>query len=163
LRSCIFDGSYKNSAIGFYNFFLVFHAGVPRLVEDAWNVSGMEGRAPIFPKIGNDHIIKFDKLNKKHTSLLIKKYLDEYRFVDEEGYKPFSLEAIDFIGESCEYNATNILRTSYFLLNKLADSCQDNEISLEFVKSYIEGNNEFNDEPITADSDAINLFSKANK
>ena len=163
LRSCIFDGGYRNATIGFYNFFLVFHAGVPRLVEDAWNVSGMEGRAPIFPKIGSDHIIKFDKLNKSHTALLIKKYLDEYRLATDETYQPFTIEAIDFIGKSCEYNATNILRTSYFLLNSLAESNQDDNISLDFVKKYIESNNELTDEPITADSDAVNLFSKANQ
>jgi hypothetical protein len=45
LRSCLFDGFYTNAKIGFYNFLLVLHAGVPRLISDAWAESGMENRA----------------------------------------------------------------------------------------------------------------------
>jgi hypothetical protein len=47
LRLCLFDGYYLNSKIGFYNFFLVLHAGVPRLISEAWAESGLENRAPI--------------------------------------------------------------------------------------------------------------------
>ena len=42
LRSCLFDGTYTNARIGFYNFFLVLHAGVQRLIREAWATSGME-------------------------------------------------------------------------------------------------------------------------
>ncbi|MBK8364972.1 MAG: hypothetical protein IPL24_15300 [Bacteroidetes bacterium] len=44
LRTVLFDGVYVNSRIGFYNFFLALHAGVPRLLGTAWSESGMENR-----------------------------------------------------------------------------------------------------------------------
>jgi hypothetical protein len=47
LRSVLFDGLYLNARAGFFNFLLVLHAGVPRLISEAWQESGMETRSPI--------------------------------------------------------------------------------------------------------------------
>jgi hypothetical protein len=125
LRSCLFDGLYTNARIGFYNFLLVFHAGVPRLIGSTWEGSGMEQRAPILPKIKSKHLIRFEKLSKEHAILLLEKYLAEYRTsVDTipDPLYPFKEDAVSVIGELSEYNAARILKIAYELLEKAADS-----------------------------------------
>ncbi len=123
LRSCLFDGVFSNARLGFYNMFLVLHAGVPQLIRDAWQTSGMENRYPITAKSGARHVIPFEKLNRQHALLLVQTYLKEYRVTgntDDLSY-PFTEAAIVRIGELCEYNAGRILRTCYDLLEKAAD------------------------------------------
>jgi hypothetical protein len=64
LRNCLYDGLYKNARLGFYTFILALHAGVPRLIQEAWSDSGMENRAPITPSgTITKHIIPFEKLH----------------------------------------------------------------------------------------------------
>lgn len=124
LRACLFDGPYTNAKIGFYNFLLVFHAGVPRLISSAWEASGMEHRAPIAPKIQSKHVIRFEKLSKEHASLLLKKYLAEYRTTGAvpNPLYPIKEDTVSAIGELSEYNAARILKIAYELLEKAADS-----------------------------------------
>ena len=66
----MFDGFYKSTKLGFYNFLLVLHAGVPRLIEGAWNDSGLENRVSLDPKFSPKHIIQFEKMNKNGKILL---------------------------------------------------------------------------------------------
>lgn len=135
LRSCIYDGMYLNSRIGFYNLFLVFHAGVQRLISEAWAESGMENRVPISPSIASKHIIIFDKLSEQHAKLLLKKYLDEYRInksMKNELF-PFTIEAVGKMGELSEYNASKILKLAFNLLDKAADDSKQKQIDLKFV------------------------------
>lgn len=142
LRSCLFDGMYLNSRIGFYNFLLVLHAGVPRLISDAWTESGLENRSPISHHTASKHIILFEKLNKSHASMLLKRYLDEYRInrsdSDTEPLFPFSEEAITYIGQKCEFNASKMLKTAYDLLDKAADISIE-KIDEQFVMDQLGG------------------------
>ncbi|MFC2122101.1 hypothetical protein ACFLRP_00240 [Bacteroidota bacterium] len=151
LRSCLFDGVYTNAKLGFYNFLLVLHAGVPRLIGDAWSASGMEHRAPIMPKVSSKHVIRFEKLSKKHASLLIKKYLAEYRI---EGQKldplyPFDEGAVQKIGELLEYNAAKILKMANELLEKATELEEVSLINSSFISKNL---NIFEDESISRGS-----------
>jgi hypothetical protein len=140
LRSSLFDGTYTNARIGFYNFLLVFHAGVPRLIADAWAASGMDHRSPIMPKISSSHVVRFEKLSQRHASLLLKKYLHEYRVPNAKTPEmfPFNQEAIKTIGELSEYNAAKILKNSNQLLEKAAESEEVKQIDSAFVKKNID-------------------------
>lgn len=140
LRSCLFDGIYTNAKLGFYNLLLVFHAGVPRLIGDAWAASGMEQRSPIMPKISSNHVIRFEKLSQRHASLLLRKYLQEYRIKSRKTDQmfPFDERAIKTIGELSEYNAARILKTSNELLEKAADSDEVSVINSSFVKKNLD-------------------------
>jgi len=164
IRSCLFDGPYRNSNIGFYNLFLVLHAGVHRLIEEAWGESGLEARVPIAPSISSNHIIKFEKLNGKHVEMLLKTYLDAYR--DKEKFKskdlgPFSAAAIAKISTLAEYNATNILRMAYSLLNHAADEGVS-EIDGNFVNDFTEsGLYEQREDRKGKEISPVNLGSKA--
>ena len=134
LRSCIFDGFYTNARVGFYNFLLVFHAGVPRLISDAWEASGMEHRSPIAPRIKSRHVIRFEKLSQEHASLLLQRYLTEYRIpgTPPNVLFPFKEDAVSKVGELSEYNAARILNMSYELLEKAIDANQET-IDARFV------------------------------
>lgn len=161
LRTSLFDGSSENAKIGFYNFILMLHAGVPRLIEKAWSESGMEQRSPITTE-GASHVIIFDKLNETHAVSLLKKYLSEFRITAETDIKPFNDEAIKKIGESCEYNAAKMLQSAHNLLKAAAEQkitiidelfvtnqLQITSIELEAPKSII-------------DEQSLNLQDKAN-
>lgn len=149
LRSVLFDGLYQNAKVGFYNLLLVLHAGVPRLIDDAWQESGMEARSPISEKSSN-HVIPFEKLNKEHTRLLLKKYMDAYRISDkgsDYAIEPFTIDGVERIGETSEYNAAQILRTAYKLLDLAArdDTFEGKKINKEYVDSFVENDQEFQD------------------
>lgn len=136
LRTCLFDGMYANAKVGFYDFLLVLHAGVPRLISDAWAGSGMENRAPIAPQTVSKHVIRFDKLGKEHASLLLKKYLAEYRVrkpKPSEVLLPFTEGAVSKIGELSEYNAAKILKMAYDLLDKASETARQTVIDDKFV------------------------------
>ena len=137
LRSVLFDGLYANARIGFLNFLFVLHAGVPRLISDAWQESGMEARSPISQR-SSRHVINFTKLTREHVSLLLKKYLDEYRIAPDasSGISPFTSEAAERIGEVSEYNAARILKLAFGLLDKVADLGDVDVIDAAFVDSH---------------------------
>jgi hypothetical protein len=134
LRTCLFDGYYTNAKIGFYNLLLVLHAGVPRLISDAWAESGMENRAPINQPTYK-HIIVFEKLNKEHVSLLLKKYLSEYRIDPQkpDSLFPFTESAVNKIGELSEFNAAKILKMAYELLEKASSNPKEQIIDENFI------------------------------
>ena len=136
LRTCLFDGGYTNSRIGFYNFLLVLHAGVPRLIQKAWEQSGLEHRTPMFYKGTPRHIIPFEKITLEHVFLLVQKYLDEYRINPDEKrtLTPFTKEAISRIAEQSEFNASRILKTCYEVLER-AVSQEAQEIDLDFLNT----------------------------
>ncbi|MEA2096012.1 MAG: hypothetical protein U9P73_04895, partial [Candidatus Cloacimonadota bacterium] len=77
LRSVLLDGPYENTRYGFFNMFLVLHAGVPALISEAWSSSGLDQRYPLSPKVASPHLIPFEKLSREHVSLLIKILLDQ--------------------------------------------------------------------------------------
>lgn len=138
LRSCLFDGMYTNARLGFYNFFLVLHAGVERLISDAWAGSGMESRSPISLRAEANHIVPFEKLSRDHAILLIRKYLNEYRInhTDATDLSPFNENAVSQIGELSEYNAAKILKRAYDLLEKAADIGGDVVVDENFVNEH---------------------------
>lgn len=136
LRSSLFDGFYKNAKLGFYNFLLVLHAGVPRLISEAWAESGMENRAPIAQQLASKHVVRFEKLNKGHAVLLLKKYLEEYR-IDTKKHNelyPFTEDSVSVIGELSEYNAAKILKMAYDLLDRASQINDLNIIDEQFVR-----------------------------
>lgn len=142
LRACVFDGNYSSAKYGFYNFLIVLHAGVQRMMNTAWTKSGMDHRVPIAPSGASKHIIEFEKLNPQHAILLVEKYLSEYRItsatVMNQPLFPFTQEAVRVIGEKSEYNASRILKMAYMLLDKAADENQD-IIDEDFVSAMREG------------------------
>lgn len=167
LRSILYDGLYLSSRLGFYIFVLALHAGVPRLLRDAWSEAGMENRAPIYAKISSKHIIPFDKLSLNHAKMLIKKYLDEYRIKkskNDNDLLPFTESTIKYISELSELNASRILKLSYELLELAVDKRGVNLIDEKFVKSVAD-KFEFEDSPSKsiATMDTINLEKKASK
>lgn len=149
LRSCLFDGSYTNAKIGFYNILLVLHAGVPRLIQEAWSDSGMENRAPISPSQSSPkHIIPFEKLTRDHAKLLVKKYLSEYRKDKQkiDDLFPFQEEGVYKIAELSELNASKILKMSYDLMDRAATIPEQKIIDKNFITS-IDEKNVFEDKP----------------
>ncbi|MDR0865673.1 MAG: hypothetical protein LBO74_12185 [Candidatus Symbiothrix sp.] len=134
LRTSFFDGSFQNAKIGFYNLILMLHAGVPRLIQKAWGDSGMDQRSPISSVThSTSHIISFDKLNDNYVTLLIKKYLSEYRINPEDSISPFTSDALKKMGEYCEYNAAKILT----LANNLIEHSLSGDIK-EIDKELVE-------------------------
>ena len=164
LRSVLLDGPYENARYGFFNMFLVLHAGVPALISEAWSSSGLDQRYPLSPKVASPHLILFEKLSREHVSLLIKKYLDEYRSDSFSGddLTPFTLNAINIIAEANEYNAAKILRTCSALIEKSLADDRDN-IDEDFVRTEIEKREGVmsREEPSLDDSSATDLMQKA--
>lgn len=154
LRTCLFDGLYTSAKTGFYVFLLVLHAGVPRLIQKAWEESGLEHRAPISYKGLARNVIRFEKITLDHVSLLLKKYLNAYRLkhASSSDLSPFHKDAISFIAESNEFNASKILKKAYEVLEKAAD--QDVKIiDVSFIKS-LESNNSLEERPSSGIHDA---------
>lgn len=124
LRTCLFDGLYTNAKIGFYNLILVLHAGVPSLIQEAWDLSGLEHRSPVSFKGSAKHVIRFEKITIEDTISLVKKYLDAYRITsdneEKSGLFPFEDEALNRIAETSEYNASKILKMAHEVLDKAA-------------------------------------------
>lgn len=123
LRTCLFDGLYTNSKLGFYNLILVLHAGVPRLMQQAWDASGLERRAPMSYKVVPKHVIRFEKITRDDTFSLIQKYLHEYRITPTEpaSVEPFTKDAIEKMAELSELNASSILKMAYEVLERATD------------------------------------------
>jgi hypothetical protein len=139
LRTNIFDGMSRNAKVGFFNFILILHAGVPRLIEKSWSDTGMEQRSPITTASANsNHIIYFEKLSLEHTVLLISKYLTEYRIKAEKqpSILPFEKKAIHKIGEITELNAARILQKANHILEKAAEK-KLQTINEQFVVSEL--------------------------
>jgi hypothetical protein len=118
LRTALFDGYYRNARQGFYSAILVLHAGVESLISDSWSASGLDNRSPIAPGTDSKHIVPFEKLGKEHALLLIKKYLSAYRISNYQinELQPFTDDAIEYIGESSEFNASKMLKSAYELI-----------------------------------------------
>lgn len=165
LRSCLFDGLYSSAKYGFYNFILVLHAGVPRLIQESWTESGMENRSPINSSYPNNNSIMFDKLTKEHVKLLIRTYLLEYRINKEsiDVLFPFSDDAIDRIAEITELNASRILQLSYSLLDKVSESTSQKIIDAKFINSFLKEYHpiEENKETNISKTETIDLMSKS--
>lgn len=136
LRTCLFDGRYMNSRIGFYVIFLILHAGVPRLVKQAWEQSGLEQRAPISFDGESRHIIQFEKISSDDAYSLIHKYLQAYRIQptnENDYYYPFTKAAVEKIAKISDFNASKILKKAYEVLEKAIDDKNVQEISEEFI------------------------------
>ncbi len=164
IRTNFFDGILENSKIGFYNLILVLHAGVPRLVEKAWAVSGMNRRSPM-----NDdsrHTVKFDKLTVDHAVLMLEKYLEEYRLNPKgvDHLHPFTTGAVKIISEKSELNASTILEKVHSLIEEAVIDEVD-KIDEEYVHSKlgtVEEETTHEKEDILSETSA-DLFKKSKK
>lgn len=140
LRSCLFDGPYTNARIGFFNLLLILHAGIPRLIQSAWEQSGLEHRAPIFYKGGTPrHVIRFEKIGTDDTISLLRTYLDKYRVEpgEKSGLEPFTEEAVITMAELSEYNASRLLKMAYEAIERAADHDRLN-IDKNFVLTEVD-------------------------
>ena len=141
MRTYLYDGVSLNSRLGFYNFLLILHAGVPRLIEKAWGDSGMEQRAPI-TNVNRDskHVVFFEKMDTDNAVLMIKRYLEEYRIDSQlnigNELSPFDRNAIQAIGEASEFNAAQILRSANLVLERASEQKQMN-ITSDFIRAII--------------------------
>jgi hypothetical protein len=83
-------------------------------------------------------VVKFEKLDRTHVGLLLKKYLDAYRINPEvrSDLAPFTIDATERLGEVSEYNAARILKAAYGLLDKAADMPDASQIDAAFVEKY---------------------------
>jgi len=164
LRSVLFDGPYVSSAYGFYSFLLVLHAGVPRLINDAWQASGISSRSPM-NETESPHVILFEKLESGKVESLLIRYLDEFRTdaAAKGSLEPFAEPAVRLIAETCEFNAGRILQTA----NSMLDHCAGENaqsIDIEFVKRHLGANDTENDEPTDLKAslmEALDLEQKA--
>lgn len=120
VRSNFFDGTVANAKYGFYNIIFMLHAGVPRLIEKAWTVSGMEQRSSIVANSQAPHMVLFNKLDKASAISLIRKYMNEFRKAADHTVHPFTEGSIERIGELKEYNAAQILSTASMILEQAA-------------------------------------------
>lgn len=169
LRTILYDGSYLNSRIGFYNIFIALHAGVPRLIQEAWSISGMEQRISIVMGAGGNakHIINFEKINDKHAIKLVKKYLSEFRIDNSNSSElfPFEEKTITKIANLSEMNISKILQTA----NSVLEYAIDNKIEVineKVVDAYFNtlGAGEVSDEPKTISNvTALDLKTKIQK
>jgi hypothetical protein len=144
---------------------LVLHAGVPQLISEAWSSSGLGNRYPISRKIDSKHWIAFEKLNRVHISMLLKKYISTYRItqVECDELAPFKADAISLIAEINEYNAAKILGACWDLLENAADDAGRTIIDEDFVKNRTERLGYVNsdlEQPID-DPNATDLMRKA--
>ncbi|HBB30999.1 MAG TPA: hypothetical protein DDZ80_10355 [Cyanobacteria bacterium UBA8803] len=136
LRTCLFDGLYTNARTGFYNLLLVLHAGVPRLIQSAWEQSGLEQRSPIFFKGTSKNVIRFEKIKLQDALSLVQKYLQAYRIkeVPADTFSPFNKNAIARIAELSEFNASKILKMAYEVLERAVEQ-NVAEVDVDFVLS----------------------------
>lgn len=135
LRSVTYDGLYLNSKIGFYNMIFALHAGVPRILQEAWGLAGLEQRVSLNPTFENPkHIILFEKINDSHVVLLMRKYLSEYRINNDYNIElfPFTEDAVKLIGLKSEFNAAKTLQMAYNILDH-ASSEEQNEINRDYI------------------------------
>lgn len=164
LRTALFDGPYVSSAYGFYTALLVLHAGVPRLINDAWQASGINSRSPM-NETGSPHVILFGKLEPNKVESLLIRYLDEFRLsIESKGELwPFTPAAVKLMAESCDYNAGRILQTANSMLDYAIDA-NASTISVEFAKVRLEANDNQDDQPTdlkTSLSTSLDLELKA--
>lgn len=164
IRTNFFDGILENAKIGFFNLILILHAGVPRLVEKSWAVSGMNRRSPM-----NDdsrHTVKFDKLTSDHAILMLEKYLEEYRLnpKQDDNLHPFTPGAVKLISEKSDLNASTILEKVHGLIE---DAVVDKvyKIDEDYVNSKLgtaEEETSHEKEDILSEASA-DLFKKSKK
>jgi len=155
LRTCLFDGLYTNAKVGFYNLILVLHAGVPRLIQSAWEQSGLEQRSPIFSKVTSTNVIRFEKINVNDAYSLIHKYLQAYRInqVDTNKFSPFTQDALAKIAELSEFNASKILKMAYEVLERAVDNNVE-EINLDLVLAIDEASQRTEQRQVSGISEA---------
>lgn len=149
IRTVLFDGGYLNSKIGFFNFILALHAGVPRLMSEPWSLAGMEQRVPMSANLDQKHIIDFGKLENKHAITLIKKYLSEFRtdnFTNGDLF-PFDEESIILLANNSEMNISKILKNSNQII-EIADMESVEHIDSTFVKSFFSRKTESNQQDV---------------
>ncbi|MBN8642289.1 MAG: hypothetical protein J0L86_10805 [Flavobacteriales bacterium] len=166
VRTNLFDGISENAKVGFYNMILVLHAGVPRLIEKAWAVSGMNRRSPLINETGavSKHIISFNKLDVNHAKSLIEIYLNQYRITDESENKlsPFNDSSIALISEISEFNASAILEKAHLLIEEAVKEkvklIDDNFVRLKLGKDEEIGIEDHGD---ISKEESDSLFNKA--
>lgn len=164
LRSVLLDGPFDSARLGFYNMLLVLHAGVTALILEAWASSGLDQRYPLSPKVDSPHLVQFNKLNKSHIMLIVKKYLQAYRAESYSGdaLAPFTVKSIELISEKGENNAATILKTCATLLEtaviKNVTSIDEVFVRNEYARHL---GIDVIDERISDGNESINLLDKA--
>lgn len=170
LRTILYDGVYLNSKIGFYNFIFALHAGVPRILQEAWGLSGLEHRVSLNPAFDNPrHMIMFNKISEGHAVLLIEKYLSEFRITTTDPSNslfPFDEDAIKLVALKSELNAAKILQLAFNIIELALEQGVD-RITREFVQEITKesfANVEVDStDDIISKTETIDLLKKAQK
>lgn len=151
IRTYLFDGSSENAKKGFYNFLLVLHAGVPRLIEKAWGDSGMEQRCSLATSDKSQsegHQIIFKPLDVTSTEKLIAAYLKEYKkelnSSSEDILFPFNKESVNKIHAVSDGNVSKILKNCHHILEAAIKSEDTAIIDKNFVDLYFQKNSIIN-------------------
>jgi hypothetical protein len=170
LRTVLYDGLNLNAKVGFYNFIFALHAGIPRLIQEAWSLAGLEQRVPLNPKYKDPkHIIVFDKINEKHVELLLKKYLKEFRIDDNKSNKldlyPFTSSSAKAIGILSEFNASKILQFSCNILDYAISKSYiliDDKVVEEYSEQSAYKTDGDKKEQNISNTESVNLMDKSN-
>lgn len=162
LRSVLFDGPYVGSAYGFYTILLVLHAGVPRLIQEAWQSAGVASRSPIGDH-GGSHVIPFEKLDAAKVASLFVKYLDEFRIEPSSRgtLTPFSQGAIGKLAEACDFNLGKILKNAHTLLELAAEQSVKSIDEAFVANRFADPQNEIDNDLLGSISGGIDLIQKA--
>ncbi len=150
IRTYLFDGISENAKKGFYNFLLVLHAGVPRLIEKAWGDSGMEQRCSLATLDKNQsegHQIIFKPLDITSTEKLIEAYIREYKITvnnNEDALFPFTKESVNKIHIVSDGNVSKILKNCHHILEAAIKADNVSIIDKNFVDSYFQKNDMLN-------------------
>ncbi len=162
LRRCLFDGSYRNAKLGFMDFLIVLHAGVPRLIADSWAESGMDSRAPIVSPVEADHVILFQPISREHAQLLLQKYLEKYRTRHSSKLiYPFTEDGVDKMCEIAELNAAKILKLAYQLLEIAVKQPTVQQINSAFIEHQLTAGGLKEIGESIAEVESIDLMKKA--
>lgn len=141
LRFNLFEGGGMSATSGFFMMIVAMHPGVPNLLRESWEKSGLNARTPLPSSAENDlHIIFFNNLQKNNIKELLTVYLDHFRcnpnLTDKCGIYPFEESAIEKVAELANYNTAKTLKFANILLDECAKET-DRLVDLKFVESII--------------------------
>jgi len=152
IRQFFLEGNQQGPILGFFMLIMAMHPGVPRLIIESWEKSGLNARAPL-PTKGEDgpHVVFFNNLQKENIRVLIKEYLDNFRLnkLSENDIAPFEEESIIKIAELANSNAAKTLRFANIALNELVKSDSD-LVSVTFLNRLVARKKQFPQEDITS-------------
>lgn len=154
LRHNLLEGGVQGAARGFFTIIFAMHPGVPNLIVESWEKSGINARSPLPIGKGEEepHIIFFNNLQKENIAELLVVYLEYFRIEksdEKSGLYPFEQSAIDRIAELAKYNTAKTLKFANIVLENLVN-LQQEKIDLIFLHNTLEKKKEISQENVTS-------------